>query len=92
MIDQTIKKVAQIARLNLSQEEIERFAEELEEVERAFSKIKEIDTQDVEPAFHPIPLKNSFREDEPKESLPREVALSNTEHKENGYFKGPRIV
>ncbi len=93
MLDRnTVKKVAELARLNLSEEEIEKFAEELKEIEKAFSKIREVYTTDVEPAFHPFELKNLWREDIPKESWQQELALSNTEHKENGFFKGPKIV
>lgn len=93
MIDkETVKKVAFLARLELSEEEIEKFAKELEEIEKAFSKIREVDTENVEPSLHPIELKNALREDTPKESLPQEIALKNAEHKEQGYFKGPRIV
>ncbi len=88
----TVKKVAELARLQLSEDELERFSKELEEIEKAFSVIQEVDTENVEPAFQPIEIENVFREDVPKESFSQEEALSNTEHKENGYFKGPRIV
>ncbi len=93
MIDKEIvKKVANIAKLNLTEEEIEKFSKELEEIEKAFSKIKEVDTEGVEPAFHPIDLENSMREDEPEEGFTEEETFSNTEHREGKYFKGPRIV
>lgn len=93
MIDkETVKKVAELARIELSEEELERFTKELEEIDKAFSKIQEVDTSNVEPAFHPIEIENIWREDVFKESFSQEEALSNTEHKENGYFKGPRIV
>ncbi|HIQ49602.1 MAG TPA: Asp-tRNA(Asn)/Glu-tRNA(Gln) amidotransferase subunit GatC [Nanoarchaeota archaeon] len=87
-----VKKVSEIARLKLSDEEIEKFAKELEEIEKAFSKMQEVNTENVEPAFHPIEIKNVWREDIPKPSFSQEEALSNTEHKENGYFKGPKII
>ena len=88
----TVKKVAELARLQLSEDELERFSKELEEIEKAFSVIQEVDTENAEPAFQPVEIENVFREDIPKESFSQEEALSNTEHKENGYFKGPRIV
>ncbi len=93
MLDEkTVRKVAEIARISLTEEEIKKFAKEFEEVEKAFSKLSEVDTSDAEPAFHPFELKNIWREDVPAESWTQELALSNTEHKENGFFKGPKII
>ena len=48
--------------------------------------------EDVEPTYHILPLKNVFREDIPRESLPRELVLMNAKHVEDGYFKGPKIM
>ena len=87
-----VKKVSELAKLKLSEEEIEKFTKELEEIEKAFSKIQEVDTENIEPAFHPIEIKNVWREDVPEQSFSQEEALSNTEHKEKGYFKGPKII
>ena len=93
MINETmVRKVAKIARLDLSEEEIKKLAGELGEIEKAFAKIREVDTAQVKPSFHPVKLENVLREDSPTRSLPREIALANTEHKEDGFFKGPRIV
>ncbi len=90
--EELVRKVAELACLELSDEEVKKFAKELEEIEKAFSKIREVDTENCEPAFHPVKIENVWREDTPSESLSREVALANTQHKEDGYFKGPKIV
>ncbi|HLD87430.1 MAG TPA: Asp-tRNA(Asn)/Glu-tRNA(Gln) amidotransferase subunit GatC [Candidatus Nanoarchaeia archaeon] len=87
-----IENVAKVARLNLTDTEIEKFAPQLNEVMRAFSSLQQIDTQGVEPSFHPIPLKDAVREDIPSDSLSQEEALSLTPHKKDGYFKGPKAV
>ncbi len=87
-----IEKVAQVARLNLTESEIEKFAPQLNDVMQAFSSLQQIDTQGVEPSFHPIPLKDAVREDIPSDSLSQEEALSLTQHKKDGYFKGPKAV
>jgi aspartyl-tRNA(Asn)/glutamyl-tRNA(Gln) amidotransferase subunit C len=93
MVDkETVSKVAKIARLDLSGEEIESFTKELDEIEKAFLLIKEIDTSDTQPSFHAIPIKNKFREDKLEDSFSQETALGNAEQKENGYFKGPKVV
>lgn len=85
-------RVAENARLNLTNSEIKKFQPELEEILKAFSKLDEIKNLDEEPSFQPIALKNVSREDKTKECVSQEEALSNTKHKKNGYFKGPKVV
>lgn len=93
MIDKKIvEHVAKIARLSLSEEEKEKFAKELSAVVDNFAKIKEADTEGVEPTFQPVPIANVVRNDSEEKCLSQAEALANAEHKENGYFKGPRIV
>lgn len=90
--EQTLKKVAGIARLKLSEDETKKFTKQLQSVLDAFKALNEVDTEKVEPAFHPFEIKNVFREDTVEPSLTTEEALSNTKHKEGKHFKGPRIV
>ncbi|MBU4154397.1 MAG: Asp-tRNA(Asn)/Glu-tRNA(Gln) amidotransferase subunit GatC [Proteobacteria bacterium] len=93
MIDKkTVEHVAKIARLSLSEDEKEKFAKELSAVVDSFAKIKEADTEGVEPTFQPVPISNVMRDDSEEKCLSQEEALANAEHKESGYFKGPRIV
>jgi len=93
MIDkETVKRVAKLARLNLTEKEVEKFSGDLESILEAFKKLDKAKTENVKPSFQPIPIKNVFRKDEVKPSLPQEEALANAKHKEKGYFKGPRAV
>ena len=85
-------EVAKNARLKLSEKEIEKFLPQFKEVLESFSKLDEIDVSKEEPSFQPIQMKNVFREDVVKESVSQETALSNTSHKKDGYFKGPRVA
>ena len=87
-----LEHVAKVARLELSEKEIEKFLPQLKEALEFFSQLKEIDTENVKPSFHPVELKNAMREDEPKECLSQDDALSLTEHKKDGYFKGPKVI
>lgn len=87
-----IKQVAKNARLNLTEVEIEKFTKECSDILNTFSKIDEVDTKNVEPAFHPIPIKNHLREDIIGDSLSQEDALKNSKHQMNGYFKGPKAI
>lgn len=89
---ETVKKVAQVARLNLTEQEINKFTPQLKEILDAFSKIDEIDTEQTKMSIQPIELKNVLREDKPKECLSVQEALKNTELKKDNYFKGPRAV
>ena len=85
-----VKNVARNARMDLSEEEMERFAKQLEDILQAFKEIDKVDTEKVNPSFHPQEIKNVLREDSVKEW--KWNPLENTKHKEKGYFKGPKIV
>lgn len=85
-----MEHVSKIARLELTEEEKEKYTKQLEDVLSAFKKIDEVETKDVPPSFHPIDLSNIWREDEVKEW--KWNPLANTKHKEGKYFIGPRVV
>ena len=87
-----LEHVAEIARLKLTEEEIKKFLPQLKEALKFFSQLQEVDTDNVKPSFQPVELKNVMREDSEKECLTQDEALSLTEHKKDGYFKGPRAI
>lgn len=87
-----LEHVADVARIKLSEEEIKKFLPQLKESLEFFSQLKEINTDNVKPSFHPVELKNAMREDKEEKCLSQDDALSLTEHKKDGYFKGPRAV
>ena len=87
-----LEHVAEVARLKLTEKEIEKFLPQLKETLEFFSKLKEINTDNVKPSFHPVELKNAMRDDKEGKCLSQDEALSLTEHKKDGYFKGPRAV
>ena len=87
-----IEKIASISRLNLTESEINEFLPQLKEILNAFSKIKEVNTENVRPSFQPLEIKNIYREDKIEKCLSQEEALKNTKHKENGFFKGPKTI
>ncbi len=93
MIDEKdVEYVAWLARLELSEEEKERFTRQLGQVLEHAEKIKSLPTADVEPTSHVVPLKNVMREDEVMPGLSQEEALSNAPRREGGYFLVPRII
>jgi len=87
-----IKHVAEVARLKLTEKEIEKFVPQLKEALDYFSKLDEVKTDKVKPSFQPVEIKNVLREDKEEKCLTQEEALSQTEHKKDGYFKGPKVV
>ena len=87
-----ILKVANNARLSLKEEEIKEFILQFKEILDSFAKLDEINTENIKPSFHPIEIKNVLREDIKENCLTQEEALSNTKHKKDGYFKGPKII
>lgn len=82
--------VARLARLELSEQEIERFAGELSAVLDHIETIGELgDLADVPPTSHVTAVENVLREDEPRPSLPRDVALAGAPDSASGGFRVP---
>jgi aspartyl-tRNA(Asn)/glutamyl-tRNA(Gln) amidotransferase subunit C len=84
--------VAHLARLDLDEESIEKFAGQIDEILGYIEKLNRVDTRDVRPTSHAIFLTNAFRDDEEKEHIDRELALANAPEKEDGSFVVPKIV
>ena len=92
-IDQELlQKVAKNARLSLSEEEKKKFLPQLQEILKAFSVLDDLEVSKEKPSFQPIELKNVWREDKIEKCLSQEEALSNTKHRKDGYFKGPKVI
>jgi aspartyl-tRNA(Asn)/glutamyl-tRNA(Gln) amidotransferase subunit C len=81
--------VARLARLELTDDEAERFTEQLSAILEAVAKVSELDLSDTEPTAHPLDLVNVWGEDEPRASLPVEEALANAPDRQDGFFKVP---
>ena len=86
-----VMHVAKLARLNLTKQEAKKYQKDLNDILSAFKELKKVKAN-VPPSFHPLDVKDVFREDKEEQCLKREKALANTKHKEDGYFKGPRAV
>jgi aspartyl-tRNA(Asn)/glutamyl-tRNA(Gln) amidotransferase subunit C len=81
--------VAKLARLALSEEELDRFSEQLNAILEAIGKVSELDLSDVPPTSHPLALVNVVDSDQPRPSLAREQALANAPESEAGAFRVP---
>ena len=89
---ETINHVANLARLNLTEQEKEKMTNEMGNILSYVDKLNELDTADVEPTVHVIPVKNVFRDDTVHPSYDRDKILANAPSKENGRFKVPKVV
>ena len=87
-----VSRVAFLARLELTGEEKQRLTHDLNDILAQFARLQELDTTDVPPTSHSIPLQNVFREDVARPSLPRDAATANAPEKRDGNFIVPQIV
>jgi aspartyl-tRNA(Asn)/glutamyl-tRNA(Gln) amidotransferase subunit C len=81
--------VARLARLELSDEEVGRFQEQLSAILDAVSKVSELDLADVPPTAHPLEIANAWAEDEPHECLPPDDVFANAPDRDDGFFRVP---
>ena len=89
---QEVEQVARLARLELQPEEIEKVTAQLDSILGYVAKLDELDTQGVTETAHSKDITNAFREDEVRESLPREKALANAPEENGESFVVPRII
>ena len=84
--------VARLARIDLSDDELDRYAVQLASVLEHAARVAGLDTQGVEPTAHPLPLQNVLRADEPLPCLDRDEVLAQAPAVEDGRFKVPPIL
>ena len=90
MIDrEQVHHVARLARLRLSPAEIDRLTEDLSSILGHIETIQQVDLEGVEPTAHVVELENVLRADEPRPSLPREVALDQAPDTDGAGFRVP---
>lgn len=87
-----VAHVAELARLDLPEGELETYAAELDVIIRSVAEVNDAPIKDVEPTSHPLPLTNVFREDVPSGMLSNEQALASAPDAEDGQFKVPAIL
>ncbi|MCD6568516.1 MAG: Asp-tRNA(Asn)/Glu-tRNA(Gln) amidotransferase subunit GatC [Dehalococcoidia bacterium] len=89
---QQVEHIARLARLGLSAEERDKFSLQLSDILKNFEVLNELNTADVMPATHSIPLQNVFREDEEASSYSQDEVLANAPRKEENCFKVKAIL
>ncbi|WP_457622349.1 Asp-tRNA(Asn)/Glu-tRNA(Gln) amidotransferase subunit GatC [Persephonella sp.] len=93
MIDrETVLKVSQLAKLSLTEEEVELFSKQLSDILGFIEKLEELDTENILPFYEMIDRDAPLREDKPEEGLTNDDALKNAPQSEDGFFVVPRVV
>ncbi len=87
-----VRKVAKLARLELADSEIKEFTVQLSAILDYMEKMNELDTTNVEPLAHCLPINNVFRDDSIKASLGTEKTLANAPQQDGEFFRVPKIL
>ena len=87
-----VEHVAELARLNLNQEDLAKFAEQLSSILQYIEKLNQLPTEQIEPLSHILPVVNVFREDRAQPSPSRADMIANGPLVEDGQYKVPKIL
>ncbi len=87
-----IRWIAHLARLELSDAELETMAPQLSAILDYVAQLRQVDTDGVEPLAHALPVQNVFRDDEPAPSLPAAEALANAPDRRGDFYGVPAVL
>jgi aspartyl-tRNA(Asn)/glutamyl-tRNA(Gln) amidotransferase subunit C len=87
-----VRWVAHLARLELSDAELELMARQLSSILDYVNQLQQVNTDGVEPLAHPLPLQNAFRADEPAPCLPVDEALANAPDRRGPFYAVPAVL
>ena len=82
-----VRYIARLARVGLTEEEVERLRDELSHILDHFAILSKIDTDDVPPTAHVVEMSNVWRDDVPRPSAPREEVLANAPREQDGFIR-----
>lgn len=92
MSDFNLKHIARLARLHFKDEELKVFESQVAGILKLVDELKEVNVDGVEPTSHPLDIKNVFREDEVKPSLPIEEFLKQSPRSRGRFFEVPKVI
>ena len=87
-----VLKVGLLSRIRLSGEEVEKFSSQLSAILDYVDKLRRLDTREVEPLAHALPIHNVLRKDEPRDSLSPEKAVGGAPDAAGDFFRVPRVL
>ncbi|GIE84003.1 Asp-tRNA(Asn)/Glu-tRNA(Gln) amidotransferase subunit GatC [Actinoplanes regularis] len=87
-----VAHLARLSRLAVTEEELDRFAGQLDVILQSVARVGEVAAEDIPPTSHSVPLTNVYRDDVPQPSLTQDAALSGAPDAYEGRFRVPRIL
>ena len=87
-----VEHVAQLARLQFDEAQLEMFINQMNNILEYFDKLQDLDTSGIEPTSHAVVMNNVFRNDVAEKLFDKDVMLENAPEKEKGCFKVPKII
>ena len=90
--EKLIRHVALLSRIELTDAQVATFGKQLADIVAYMDKLQELNTDDVEPMAHALPVQNVFGADEPGESLSPQQALANAPDREGDFYKVPKVI
>ena len=90
--EKDVKYVAELARIHLKDEEIDRLTKDLENILDYIKKLNTLDVAGIQPTSHVLPLKNVHRKDKVRPSLTQQEALKISVEQQEGAFKVPKVI
>lgn len=90
--ERQVRHVAVLSRLKLSEDEVATFSRQLSAMLEYVEKLNELDTSDVEPTVHAVPISNVLRDDEPEEPMAVDEALANAPQREGSFYRVPKVL
>jgi aspartyl-tRNA(Asn)/glutamyl-tRNA(Gln) amidotransferase subunit C len=87
-----VRWVAHLARLELGEAALDKMARQLSDILAYVDQLRQVNTDDVEPLAHPLPLQNVFRDDEQGPSLPVDEALANAPDRRGDFYGVPAVL
>ena len=89
---ETVKYVANLARIELKPQELEKMSGQLKDILGFIDKLGKVDIKNISPTSHILPINNVLRNDQPQESLSADKALENAPQREGNFFVVPKII
>ncbi|GFO53152.1 aspartyl/glutamyl-tRNA(Asn/Gln) amidotransferase subunit C [Geomonas sp. Red276] len=87
-----VEHVAKLARLELSEPELDTFTAQMDSILAYVEKLNALDTDGIVPTSHAVPMENAFRPDQPKDSIGIEAALANAPQHTENFFRVPKVI
>ncbi len=90
--ESTVRHIAHLARLKPTDDEVRRFSQQLSDIVAYVDQLREVDTTDMPPSAHALPVNNVFRDDEPRDSLSPDEALAAAPQRDGSFFAVPKVL